>query len=158
MVNDFGEAIATFVAMPETRQIAQPKELNATNINRKAATRASLNAVRSDFADAGADASAATLECKEFKYASKSDTDAASLPLESVLHQHLLFRLKCFEYARKLTEKRSLHVGPPGCSRGFSIEHQPIKKENKMTISWLHKSVNPNVTNTLVVILDSNKI
>ena len=47
------------------------------------------NAVRSDFADAVADASAATIECKEFKYASKSntdaaDSDAASLPLESV--------------------------------------------------------------------------
>ena len=25
MVNDFGEGIATFVAMPKTRQIAQPK-------------------------------------------------------------------------------------------------------------------------------------
>ena len=27
MVNDFGEAIAAFVAMPETRQIAQPKQI-----------------------------------------------------------------------------------------------------------------------------------
>ena len=27
MVNDFGEVIAVFVVMPETRQIAQPKEL-----------------------------------------------------------------------------------------------------------------------------------
>ena len=35
MVNNFGEAIAAFVAMPETRKIAQPKELNTTNINRK---------------------------------------------------------------------------------------------------------------------------
>ena len=33
MVNDLGEAIAAFVAMPETRQIAQPKQLNTTNIN-----------------------------------------------------------------------------------------------------------------------------
>ena len=70
----------------------------------------------------------------------------------------LLFRLKCFECARKLTEERSLHVVAPGCSRGFSIEHRPIKKENKMIISRLYKSVNPNITNTLVVILDSNKI
>ena len=46
-------------------------------------TTVSANAVRSDFADAVADASAATVECKQFKYASKSDTDAASLPLES---------------------------------------------------------------------------
>ena len=37
MVNNFGEAIAVFVAMPETRPIAQPKKLNTTNINRKGA-------------------------------------------------------------------------------------------------------------------------
>ena len=37
MVNDFGEAIAAFVAMLETRPIAQPKELNITNINGKGA-------------------------------------------------------------------------------------------------------------------------
>ena len=37
MVNDFGEAIVTFVAMLETRQIAQPKELNITNIYNKGA-------------------------------------------------------------------------------------------------------------------------
>ena len=37
MVNDFGKAIAAFVAMSETRSIAQPKELNTTNINRKGA-------------------------------------------------------------------------------------------------------------------------
>ena len=42
MVNDFVEAIAAFFAMPETRQIAQPKELSATNINRKGQNR--LNA------------------------------------------------------------------------------------------------------------------
>ena len=35
MVNDFGEVIAAFVAMPETRPRAQPKELITTNINRK---------------------------------------------------------------------------------------------------------------------------
>ena len=57
--------------------------------SRSTSTSASANAVRSDFADAVADASAAIVECKEFKYASKSDTDAAdsdaiSLPLESV--------------------------------------------------------------------------
>ena len=33
MVNDFGKAIAAVVAVPETRQIAQPKQLNTTNIN-----------------------------------------------------------------------------------------------------------------------------
>ena len=38
MGNDFGEAIAAFVAMPETRRIAPSKELNTTNINRKEAT------------------------------------------------------------------------------------------------------------------------
>ena len=43
-------------------------------------TSASANAVRSNFADA----SAAAVECKEFKYASKSDTNAALLPLDSV--------------------------------------------------------------------------
>ena len=37
MVNDFEEAIAALVAMPETRKIAQPKELNTTNINRRRA-------------------------------------------------------------------------------------------------------------------------
>ena len=37
MVNDFGETIAAYVAMPETRQIAQPKEPNTTNINKKGA-------------------------------------------------------------------------------------------------------------------------
>ena len=31
MVNNYGEAVAAFVAMPETRQIAQPKQLNTTN-------------------------------------------------------------------------------------------------------------------------------
>ena len=35
MVNDFREATIAFIAMPETRQIAQPKELHTTNINRK---------------------------------------------------------------------------------------------------------------------------
>ena len=57
--------------------------------SRSASTSVLANAVRSDFANAVADASAAAVECKEFKYASKSDTDAAdsdaaSLPLESV--------------------------------------------------------------------------
>ena len=37
MVNDFGGAIAASVAMSETRPIAQPKELNTTNINKKGA-------------------------------------------------------------------------------------------------------------------------
>ena len=37
MVNDFGEVIAAFVAKPETRQIAQPKEVNTTNTNKKGA-------------------------------------------------------------------------------------------------------------------------
>ena len=52
--------------------------------SRSTSTSASANAVRSDFADAVADASAAAVECKEFKYSSKSDTDAVSFPLESV--------------------------------------------------------------------------
>ena len=120
-------------------------------------TSASANAVRSDFADAVADASAPAVECREFKYASKSDTVSASLPLQSVSASTLsleVFRM-C---AKKLTEERSLHVLAPGCSRGFSIEYQPIKKENKMIISLLYKSVNSNRTNRLGVILDSNKI
>ena len=33
MMNDFWGASAAFVAMPETRQIAQPKQLSTTNIN-----------------------------------------------------------------------------------------------------------------------------
>ena len=37
MANDFEEAIAAFIAMPETRPIAQPKQHNTTNINRKGA-------------------------------------------------------------------------------------------------------------------------
>ena len=59
---------------------------------------------------------------------------------------------------RKLTEECSLRVVASGSSRGFSIEHQPFKKENKMIISRLYMLVNSNITNTLVVILDSNKI
>ena len=47
-----------------------------------------------DFADVVADASAAAVECKEFKYASKSDTDAASLPLESVSASALALSLE----------------------------------------------------------------
>ena len=67
-----------------------PQTFGSFNLpSRSTSTRASANAVRSDFADAVADASAAAVECKEFKYASKLDTDAAnsdaaSLPLESV--------------------------------------------------------------------------
>ena len=57
--------------------------------SRSTSTSASANAVRSDFADAVADTLEAAVKCKEFKYASKSDTDAAdsdaaSPPLESV--------------------------------------------------------------------------
>ena len=74
--------------------------------------------------------------------------------LSQFLQQHLLFRLKYFECARKSTEERSLYVVAPGCSRGFSVEHQPIKRDNKMIISRLYKLVNPNIPNTLVVILD----
>ena len=37
MMNDFGEAIAAFVAMQETRKIELPKQLNTININRKGA-------------------------------------------------------------------------------------------------------------------------
>ena len=37
MVNDLGEVLVAFVAMPETKQIAQPKELNNTDINKKGA-------------------------------------------------------------------------------------------------------------------------
>ena len=67
--------------------------------SRSTLTSVSANAVRSDFADAVADASAATVECKEFKYASKSDTDAAdsdaaSLPLESVSASALALSLE----------------------------------------------------------------
>ena len=62
--------------------------------SRSTSTSASANAVRSDFADAVADALAPTVECKEFKYASKSDTDAASLPLESVSASALALSLE----------------------------------------------------------------
>ena len=34
-MNNFEEPIAAFVAMPETRLTAPPKELNITSINRK---------------------------------------------------------------------------------------------------------------------------
>ena len=37
MVNDFGKAVVFLVAMPETRQIAQSKEIDTTTINRKGA-------------------------------------------------------------------------------------------------------------------------
>ena len=36
-MNDFGVAIAAFVARLETKQIAQPKEITITNRNRKGA-------------------------------------------------------------------------------------------------------------------------
>ena len=62
--------------------------------SRSTSTSASANAVRSDFADAVADVSAAPVECKEFKYASKSDTDAASLLLESVSASALALSLQ----------------------------------------------------------------
>ena len=62
--------------------------------SRSASTSASANAVRSDFADAVADASAAVVECKEFKYASKPDNDAASLLLESVSGSALALSLE----------------------------------------------------------------
>ena len=58
--------------------------------SRSTLTSASANAVRSDFADA----SAAAVECKEFKYASNSDTDAASLPFESVSASTLALSLE----------------------------------------------------------------
>ena len=109
-------------------------------------TSASANAVRSDFADAVGDASAAAVDVRS--------SNAHQSQILMLLH----FPQKCFECARKLTEESSLHVVASGCLRGFSIEHQSIKKENKMIISRLYKSVNPNITNTLVVILDSNKI
>ena len=68
-------------------------------LSRSTSTSASENAVRSDLADAVADASAAAVECKEFKCASKSDTDAAdsdvaSLPLESVSASALALSLE----------------------------------------------------------------
>ena len=62
--------------------------------SRSTSTSASANAVRSGFADAVADASAAIVECKEFKYASKSDSNAASLPLESVSASALALSLE----------------------------------------------------------------
>ena len=67
--------------------------------SRSTSTSASANAVRSDLADAVANGSAAAVECKEFKYASKSDTDAAdsdvaSLPLKSVSASALALLLK----------------------------------------------------------------
>ena len=52
--------------------------------SRSASESPSANAIKSHFADAVADALAAAVECKEFKYASKSDTDATSLRVESV--------------------------------------------------------------------------
>ena len=67
--------------------------------SRSTSTSASANAVRSDFADAVADTSAVVVECKEFKYESKSDSDtadsdAASLPLESVFASALTLSLE----------------------------------------------------------------
>ena len=129
--------------------------------SRSTSTSASANAVKSGFADAVADASAAAVELLNVRSSNTHQSRLLMLlhfRLGQFLHQHLLFRLKSFECARKLTEERSLHVVAPGCSRGFSIEHQLITKENKMIISRLYKSVNHNVTNTLVVSLDSNKI
>ena len=58
--------------------------------SRSTSTSASENALKSDVADA----STAAVECKEFKYTSKSDTDAASLPLESVSASALALSLE----------------------------------------------------------------
>ena len=68
-------------------------------LSRFTSTSASANVVKSDFADAVADASAVAVECKEFKYASKSDTDpadsdAASLLFESVSGSALALSLE----------------------------------------------------------------
>ena len=83
MIRDTGCTIRGFL------EIIPQKFGNFNLPSRSTSTNASANAVTSDFADAVADASAAAVECKEFKYASKSDTDsadsdAASLPLESI--------------------------------------------------------------------------
>ena len=105
--------------------------------SRSTSTSGSANAVRSNFADAVADASAAAVKCKRSSNTHQSQILMLKIlmllhfRLSQFLHQHLLFRLKCFECARKLTEERSLHVVAPGCSREFSIEHQPIKKNIK---------------------------
>ena len=69
--------------------------------SRSTSTSTSANVVRSDIADAVADGSAAAVECKKFKYASKSytdaaDSDAASLPLESVSASALALSLEVF--------------------------------------------------------------
>ena len=65
-------------------------------------TSASANVTRSDFADAVADASAAAVACKEFKYAPKSDTDAASLLLESVSASALAISLEVLPMHKKI--------------------------------------------------------
>ena len=75
--------------------------------SRSTSTSVSTNAVRSDFADAVADAFAAAVECKEFKYASNSDTDAAdsdvaSLPLESVSASALALSPEVLEMRKKI--------------------------------------------------------
>ena len=103
--------------------------------SRSTSTSASAKSVRSDFADAVSDASAATVEYKEFKYASKSDIgaadfDAASLPLESVSGSALALSLDvmCFECARKLTEERSLHLVAQNDSRSsINLSRKKIK-------------------------------
>ena len=105
--------------------------------SRSTSTSASANAVRSHFADAVDDASAAAVVRSSNTHQSQI-LMLLHLRLSQFLHQHLLFRLKCFECARKLTEERSLHVFATGCSRGFSIENQPIKKKNKMIKSRLY--------------------
>ena len=72
-----------------------PQTFGSFNLpSRSTSTSASVNAVRSDFPDAVADASAAAVECKEFKYASKSDNDVALLPLESVFASALALLLE----------------------------------------------------------------
>ena len=63
-------------------------------------TSTSANAVISDFADAVADASAAAVECKEFKYMSSQILMLLNFCLSQFLHHHLLFGLKCFEFAK----------------------------------------------------------
>ena len=68
--------------------------------SRFTSTSASANVVRSDFADAISNTSAVVVECKEFK--NSSDSDASSLPLESVSASALAVSLEVLGMCKKI--------------------------------------------------------
>ena len=93
--NHLSESPLVLISSDNRRSTVMYQILGSFNLpSRSTSTSTSANTVRSDFADAVADASAAGVECKECKYASKSDTDAGLLPLESAFASAIALSLE----------------------------------------------------------------